>query len=168
MLPMTDQEKRAITVCFTGHRVLPAGSYEAIMKAVKRTLMTLHDQGYRHFVAGGALGFDTLAALAVLAARDYYKDITLELCLPCRDQADGWGDEDRALYESIKERSDGYVILAEHYYNGCMQRRNRALVDQSSLCVAYLTSTSDNGGTVTTVRYANKKGLQVINVAQLL
>lgn len=168
MLQTNVQEKRAITACFTGHRDLPRGSEQAITNATKRTIKLLYEQGYRHFITGGARGFDTLAALAVLAAKDYYGDVTLELCLPCKNQSSGWTAEEKALYESIRERADSYAVLADHYYNGCMQARNRALVDKSSYCIAYLTSKSSKGGTVYTVNYANKKGVPVVNIANIL
>ena len=45
-----------------------------------------------------------------------------------------------------------------------MQKRNRHLVDNSSLCISYLTS--DSGGTAYTVDYAKANGLKVINLAE--
>lgn len=41
--------------------------------------------------------------------------------------------------------------------------KNRHLVDNSSVCVAYLTRSG--GGTAYTVEYAKKHGLKVINIA---
>ena len=45
-----------------------------------------------------------------------------------------------------------------------MHRRNRYLVDHGCVCVCYLTG--DSGGTAYTVRYAEKQGLEIINIAQ--
>lgn len=45
-----------------------------------------------------------------------------------------------------------------------MFKRNRHLVDNSSVCVAYLTANS--GGTAYTVNYAESKGLKIINLAE--
>lgn len=47
---------------------------------------------------------------------------------------------------------------------GYMHKRNRYLVDNSSVCVCYLTE--DTGGTAYTVNYAIKSGLKVINTAK--
>ena len=44
-----------------------------------------------------------------------------------------------------------------------MFKRNRHLIDNSSLCICYLTKNS--GGTAFTVNYALKKGLIITNVA---
>ena len=43
-------------------------------------------------------------------------------------------------------------------------QKNRHLVDNSSVCVAYLTQSG--GGTAYTVEYANKHGLKIINIAK--
>jgi hypothetical protein len=45
-----------------------------------------------------------------------------------------------------------------------MQKRNRHLVDNSSVCICYLTKPT--GGTAYTVNYARRSGLQVINMAE--
>lgn len=158
--------QRARTVCFTGHRRIPKGLEDEILKAVKRVIVSLYNEGYRRFVAGGALGFDTIAARAVLAAKGYYGDVTLELCLPCGDQAKKWGESDRELYEFIKFQADECYCLYDHYVEGCMQLRNRTMVDKSSYCIAYMTERS--GGTAYTVKYAQSRGLRICNVADMI
>ena len=62
---MIDMKSR--TACFTGHRELPTDDLPEISKHLEDTLATLIEQGYRYFGAGGALGFDTLAAQAVFS-----------------------------------------------------------------------------------------------------
>ena len=88
---------------------------------------------------------------------------SLILVLPCLSQADRWSDKDKAVYEDIKSRADKVVYTSQEYFSGCMHRRNRHLVDNSSVCVCY--QTKENGGTAYTVNYAKQKGLEVINVA---
>ena len=51
-------DMKARTACFTGHRELPADDLPEISKRLKDTLVTLIEQGYRYFGAGGAFGFD--------------------------------------------------------------------------------------------------------------
>ena len=46
-----------------------------------------------------------------------------------------------------------------------MHLRNRALVDGSDTCVAYLTA--NRGGTLYTCAYALKQGLTLINLADM-
>ena len=121
-----------------------------------RAVIEAIEQGYRYFGCGGALGFDTLAAQTVLELKNEYPQIRLILVLPCRDQTRDWKEADIAEYERIMKAAD--------YYSGCMHKRNRHLVDNSSLCICYLTEQS--GGTVYTVNYARSQGLKIINVAE--
>lgn len=151
------------TVCFTGHREIPFLKAGAIKHMLKKTLENLIERGYCYFGAGGALGFDTLAAQTVLELKSKYPQIRLILVLPCLSQADRWSDRDKAVYEDIKNRADKVVYTAQEYFKGCMHKRNRHLVDNSSVCICYLTRKT--GGTAYTVDYADKNGLQVINIA---
>lgn len=68
------------------------------------------------------------------------------------------------MYEYIKSQCDKYVYTSENYYDGCMQKRNRHLVDNSSCCISYLTY--KKGSTFYTYNYANSQGLNVINIAK--
>ncbi len=152
------------TVCFTGHRIIPSEHLPWLRERLEKTVEELYACGYRTFLAGGALGFDTLAASAVLALKKQRcPELKLELMLPCADQTKCWKERDVRLYESILKQADKVTCMSERYYNGCMQARNRALVENSSVCVCYLTRNS--GGTAQSVRMAKQKGLRLINLA---
>ena len=152
------------TACFTGHRTIPFLQKQKLKKRTKQVLIEAIEQGYRYFGAGGALGFDTLAAQAILELKNEYPQIRLILVLPCRDQTRGWKEADIAEYERIMKAADKVTYTSEQYYSGCMHKRNRHLVDYSSLCICYLTEAS--GGTAYTVNYARSQGLKIINVAE--
>ena len=149
------------TVCFTGHRKIPPEKLETVTRRLKETLIELIGKGYLYFGAGGALGFDTLAAQTVLDLKTDFPQIKLILVLPCLSQADNWGVVDKRIYEQIKEKADKIVYTSREYTKGCMHKRNRHLVDNSSVCVCYMTEST--GGTAYTVNYAESKGLLVIN-----
>ncbi|MBR2476591.1 MAG: DUF1273 family protein [Clostridia bacterium] len=150
------------TCCFSGHRNIPENKYDLICNSVEETIDKLVGEGYRYFGTGGALGFDTIAAKAVLKAKLKYPHIRLILVLPCVSQAKLWSERDIQIYEDIKKRADKVVYTNIEYTNNCMQKRNRHLVDNSSVCVCYINKSS--GGTYYTVNYAKRKGLRVINV----
>ena len=71
------------TACFTGHRTIPFLQKQKLKKRTKQVLIEAIEQGYRYFGAGGALGFDTLAAQAILELKNEYPQIRLILVLPC-------------------------------------------------------------------------------------
>ena len=151
------------TCCFTGHRQIPPGDRTEIIEKLERTIIRLYQQGVRYYGAGGALGFDALAAQTVLHLRESCPGMKLILILPCLTQTRGWRPEDVTEYERIKAQADKVVYTAQQYTPGCMHRRNRHLVDNSSVCVCYLVR--DSGGTAYTVRYAKEKGLEIVNIA---
>lgn len=154
------------TVCFTGHRKIPPEQVGTLSQRLKRTLIELIENGALYFGAGGALGFDTLAAQAVLDLRCEYPQIKLILVLPCLSQTRGWAAQDIEIYNDIKSKADKVVYTSQEYTKGCMHKRNRHLVDNSSICVCYLTESS--GGTAYTVDYAHKNNLTVINLGELV
>lgn len=156
-------EKRKKTVCFTGHRKILAFQEISLRRKLKKTLVSLIEKGYCFFGAGGALGFDTLAAQTVLELKKDFPQIKLILVLPCFSQADRWEETDKVVYENIKGKADKVVYTSQKYTRDCMFKRNRHLVDGSSVCVCYLTEKT--GGTAYTVDYARKQGLAVINLA---
>ena len=119
--------------------------------------------GYRYFGAGGALGFDTMAAQTVLLLQHEFPQVKLILVLPCLSQADRWAEGDRKVYEDIKQRANKVVYVSQEYTKDCMFRRNRHLVDYSSACICYLNR--QTGGTAYTVGYAMEKGLWIENIA---
>ena len=153
------------TACFTGHRNIPLTRRLRIKKQLNEVVDTLVEQGVIYFGAGGALGFDTMAAQAVLSAKERHPQIKLILVLPCPTQAERWPERDKEIYEGIKDRADKIVYISDHHTRSCMFQRNRHLVDHSGTCIAYLTE--EKGGTAYTVNYARTKGVNIINLAEM-
>ena len=152
------------TVCFTGHRSLPAEELPEISRHLEDTLIALIEQGYCYFGAGGALGFDTLAAQMVLRLRERYPQIRLILVLPCppEQQTLKWNAAQMERYNKIVSKADKVRILSPAYTAGCMPARNRHLVDNSGHLVCFLRQNS--GGTFYTVNYAEKHGLNILRL----
>ena len=72
------------TVCFTGHRKIAPDAMTAVSDRIGDVTRQLYESGARHFRCGGAVGFDTLAALSVIRLRQLneYRDLRLVLVLP--------------------------------------------------------------------------------------
>ena len=158
-----NQNMNENTVCFTGHRKLNENE-NLINERLFSVIENLVSEGFTRFIAGGALGFDTLAAYAVLEIRETHPHISLAIAIPHRNQAGSWSDEEKDEYKKILEAADEQILLSENYFRGCFHVRNRYMVDNSTVCVAYLLE--EKGGTFSTVKYAQKKGLRVINLAE--
>ncbi len=153
-------------VCFTGHRHIQDSSSELIKSILKQTIRVLVFHGAHRFLAGGALGFDTMAALSVLELKGEFPHLSLELILPCKNQTARWSEADKAVYENILDSADRVEYLHESYTSTCMHDRNRRLVDESDLCIAYCEH--NGGGTAYTMAYALKSNIEVINIADMI
>ena len=153
------------SVCFTGHRTLPllrsaAGS--ALVRNTDAAIRRAFKRGARRFYCGGAEGFDLLAGKLVLLEQARHLDIHLVLLLPYTGFGEGFSAGDRAELQRQKKAAEEVVYLSNHYFPGCMAVRNRQLVEDADLCIAYLTHTPS--GTAQTVGFAREKGVEVVYV----
>ena len=154
--------------CFTGHRRISAEHFMRLPELLDSVLEELVKKGYRTFRAGGAIGFDTLCALKCLELKKKHPELSimLELCLPCRNQTDGWSEQEKGAYDFVLARADKVTYEQESYSSGCMFARNRRLVSNAHACVAYLSSYI--GGTAYTCNYAAEQGVKIINLFDML
>ncbi len=154
----------AKTCCFTGHRRIPTAHLAPLRVLTERMVRQLYAEGHTTFLAGGALGFDLLAAEVVLYLRDHVGlPIALHLILPCRGQEAKWSPTQQYRYHALLGMADDVRYTAERYTSGCMHARNRALVAAADACICYLTD--DSGGTAYTVALAEQHGLPLHNLA---
>ena len=151
--------------CFTGHRRIPLQDGLWVRRRLREEIGRLAGEGVHTFLAGGAVGFDTMAAQEVLRVRGESRpDLRLVLVLPCLGQETLWSERDAAVYRALLRQADEVIYTGEQYTHGCMFRRNRYLVDHSAHCLCYLLR--PKGGTAYTVNYAQDRGLTVINLAE--
>lgn len=147
--------------CFTGHRVVEKPwDIEARLFCEVETLINI--RGVTCFWAGGALGFDTMAAECVLALKGKYPFIKLCLALPCKNQSEKWTERDRLKYNDILEKADVVCYASDRYTSGCMHKRNDFMVSNSRYCICYLRKV--NGGTFYTVNRARYRGKELIEL----
>ena len=159
-----------MTCAFTGHRPqkLPWGSREedprcrALKRLLDEAVAQAAERGFRTFLCGMALGCDTYFAEAVLKRRDADPSLRLEAVLPCPEQADTWPAAERQRYRALVSACDDETMVAQRYTAGCMQRRNRYLVDHSALLIAAYDGSA--GGTRNTIQYALSQGLQIADL----
>lgn len=164
---------RAETCCFTGHRPgkLPWGLNEEDPRCLelKRRLgdvvETAWEMGKRHFLCGMAMGCDLYFGEAVVELRRRHPEVTLEAAVPCPGQADNWGRELRERYARLLEACDLETLVQNRYSPSCMQRRDRYMVDRSSLLIAVYNGTP--GGTRYTVQYAMSQGIDIVDLSPL-
>lgn len=143
------------TCAFTGHRVIKKDfNKQKLSEVIDKVI----DAGYKTFLVGMAWGFDLIAFETLLTKKD--KNIEIIACVPCKNQEVYFKKTEKEKYLEYIKKADKIVFVSNEYYEGCMQKRNRYLVDNSSLLIAYIYS--NMGGTKNTVSYAEKKGKNII------
>lgn len=159
------------TCCFTGHRPskLPWKTDEedprclSLKEKIYDIAESLYVSGIRHYICGMAQGCDMYFCEAVLALRTEHPDeITLEAALPCETQANYWSEDQRSRYFKLIHQCDFETLVQRQYTDDCMIKRNKYMVDNSSVLIAVFNGTL--GGTMQTVNYAKKKGLEIIEL----
>lgn len=152
-----------MTVSFTGHRT---ADMAAIGDKLYDTVLELAESGADTFCTGGALGFDTLAAEAVLRVKSRMPWITLKLVLPCPpdEQTRSFSREMKEQYFDILMSADSTEYISPFYTDSCMKERNMRLIELADVCVCWYDSRRSVSGTGQTVRMAQRKGIKIINL----
>ena len=150
---------------FTGHRPqrLPWGGREEDPRcqALKVRLSEMVEKavtlGCTEFLCGMALGCDTWFAETVLE-----KGLKLTAMLPCPGQSERWAQKDKLRYENLLARCSQVVVLEQVYSDGCMLRRNRAMIDRADVLISVYDGCG--GGTGNAVNYAKERGIEILPV----
>lgn len=151
------------TCIFTGHRDLPFDS-APLLADLRRHIAALHAAGFTEFLSGGAMGFDLLAAEALLELRPILPGARLVMVLPCQGQDRAYPPADRARYRAILAQADLVRYTSHSYYKGCMLTRDRVLAQAADYCICYLTRST--GGTAYTVRQCALRDVPLVNLAE--
>ena len=158
--------------CFTGHRPtqLPwhydeSGiRYWAFKRRFRKAIISSIEDGYKHFISGMALGVDMIAAEIVLELKATYPDIILECALPCINQTAKWNDESIMRYQNILSLADKVTTVSDTlYFNGCMAKRNKYMIDHSNRVIAVY-NRKKSGGTYQTINMAKIANKEVVIV----
>lgn len=147
---------------FTGHRKIPNGKEAVLADLVDRSIDYLYSEGCRTFYCGGALGFDTMAAKAVLKKRMQNHDIRLIIVIPCSGQEDLWGEREKEIYRFLLSSADEVIYTSLSYTKDCMKERNRYLAEVGDVLVAFCGN--ERSGSAQTLRMAKELKKTVYNL----
>ena len=175
-----------MTVAFTGHRTIEGRHYSTIINGQHVTdtqwakvrditidLTRYLHIAYKHtiFVCGGAIGFDMVAAMAVLhlkAIEDY--PVKLVLGLPFKGFDAKWPELSRHELElCIRAADEVHYVCDPGYQAWKMQKRNEWMVDYPDVRTVvglYLTE-GKTGGTLNCLNYAMKQHKSIITIHPL-
>ncbi len=150
------------TCCFTGHRKISDPELKQLLPALINEIENLYAQGVTVFRNGGALGFDTFAAICVMGLKKKHPEVKLIMDVPHKGQECLWSEKEKEVYQYIIKCADEVNILSDRYRQGCMHHRNRYMVDRSDFIIAYIRHA--RGGSYYTASYAEAQGKKVIYI----
>ena len=163
--------EESVPACaFTGHRMekLPWGQNEEdprclrLKQALADAAEAVYRSGVRHFFCGMATGCDMYFCETILALRAEHPDVTLEAAIPWEGQAAGWSEPLRRRYDRLVTECDYHTLVCRSYTPDCLMRRNRYRVDNAGVLIAAYSGRP--GGTMNTLLYAMRQGLEVIQI----
>ena len=168
-LKLTTQFDKSVVCTFTGNRPksLPWESEMderavAVKERLRVEVERAINSGKILFVCGMAEGADMYFCETVIALKEKYPHILLEGALPYPEPDKYRSDYERARYARAIEKCDFVSTISPVGSKFAPLKRNRYMVDKSSLLFAL--NYSDRGGTVYTMDYAKQKGVEIIKI----
>lgn len=140
------------TCFFSGHRRFSKKNEILLKKYLKTEITVMIRNGFDTFLTGGADGFDTLAAEAVMEIKETNPQIELVIYSPFP------GAEIR-LDRDLRMRQCRCVYTSEKYHKDAFKIRNYRMVDDSQAGIVFCLR--PRSGTGQTIRYAEKKGIRL-------
>ena len=166
-----------MTFCVTGNRPqkfpfdyfsgasIQMTAYFACLKRVARECLA---KGYDTFITGMARGVDLDFAIEIIKLKNTYRQyagVKIIAAVPHRSQAERYDRASKKKYDFVMENAERAIVFSEEYTPDCFFVRNRFMVDESDLVVAFWNEKNE-GGTAYTVNYARKQGKET-NVISL-
>lgn len=154
--------------CVTGHRPkgfpFPHGTdcfeSEEYLILLEAQITELINSGYTRFISGMAEGADMDFAEIILDLRVDYTFISLEAVLPYPFVMPKNPTNVHFDKQEIIAQSNAVIVVSPCYFRGCLQKRNRYMVDKSDLVLA-IWNGERKGGTWDTIKYARKEGKEI-------
>lgn len=156
-----------MTCCFTGHRYFPwkddtgHPQHKALLAKLEEAIDWALAKGAAHFICGNAVGVDTWAAELVLKKRKTHPQIFLEVALPFSGH-----NANVPACQMVRQKADlVHVVGTAKNRRAAFFERNRYMVDHSNLLIAVYCKSHARSGTVATMEYAKKQGIEVIEIS---
>lgn len=159
-----------ISCCFTGHRLekLPWRGNEnatgciTLKEKISAAVEAAYRSGIRHFICGMATGCDMYFCESVIALRSEHDEVTLEAAVPWEGQASSWTNALKQRHSRLVEDCDYLTLVQTDFTPDCLMKRNHYMVDSASMIIVAYSGMP--GGTMSTLLYAMRQGLEIIEI----
>jgi len=169
-----NQSIKGNAVCFSGHRPerLPdkgnpnGDDMRLIRYLLQKKIDNLIFTGIDVFINGFMAGWDILASLEVISLKDEYPHIRLITVAPYAvdyfNHGHFWTDEWIGMAHKVKQHSDLSINISERFHPAVYIAFTQVLLANSNTMICYWDG--GVGGTEYTVKHAEEKGLQIVNL----
>ena len=157
---LTEEEKRKVRCCFTGHRPQKLRRpVDDIKVDLENEILAAIKDGYRTFITGMAYGTDIWAGNIVLRLKDRFPELRLIAAVPFPGFSDGWDEEWKKKYDHLLAGADLVKVICPEYSDEAYHLRNRWMVNHSSRLIGICNG--QPGGTMNTIQYARAAKITV-------
>lgn len=143
---------------FIGHRkVFAKNISERLLDAIQTEI----NNGCKAFTMGTHGEFDSLALYACRRLRNTYKDLEIEVVITSLHTIKKDSEFDTITYSDVQTVM--YDIEDTHYKKQ-ITLSNRQMLDTCDTLICYVDTTAYQSGAKTALRYAEKRGMKIINL----
>lgn len=159
------------SACFSGYRpkkfkfpLLDGDqNYEKLKSDLKFVINDLIENKINTFYIGLAEGFDIISGEILLECQSEIKEKINIVCVsPFENFIDSFDEDWKFRANNLIKKSDRVKFISPNYKRGIFYKRNRYMVDNSSILICYYDGKS--GGTKYTIDYAKAENLNIINI----
>lgn len=133
---------------FIGHRRIRQNN---LAEELNLTIEGQIHSGCTHFIVGSHGEFDRLALSACRTLRKQYPELVIEVVITSFGQR--YDDIATVLYE-----------IEEVHYKRRITLSNQKMIDECDTLICYVDEGAYQSGAKTALRYAQKKGLHIVNL----
>lgn len=146
-------------VGFIGHRIIFAGDIgERLINAIQTEI----DGGCREFTMGTRGEFDIRALESCRKLRKTYKELEIEVVITGLNEIKKDKKNDFVPYSDVKTVM---YEIEDAYYKRKITESNKRMIDGCDALICFVDTTpGDRSGAKTALRYAQKKGLRIVNL----
>ncbi len=143
---------------FIGHRQVFAKNID---KKLMDSIRTEIANGCKEFTMGTHGEFDSLSLNACRRLRNTYPDLQIEVVITSLHTIKKGSEFDTVPYSDVKTIM--YEIENAHYKQQ-ITLSNRQMLDTCDTLICYVDTSAYRSGAKTALRYAEKKGLKIVNL----
>lgn len=154
-----------LKTCFIGHRTIFFNNKE---KRLSDAIQQEIKKGCKIFTMGTHGEFDKLSLCICKNLKQIYPEIKIEVVLTSLNQIKSIKNTDNDI-ETKPNYHDVETIMydiEEKHFKSKITISNRNMVDECSTLICYVNPKKTRSGAKNTMKYAEKKGLTIINLFQ--